>query len=53
MGRKIKLRLKISKIIYHFHYERNVLAETLNVAHGISGFSRTLNTACLSQIDAS
>ena len=35
------MRLKIINIIYHFHYEGNVLAEILNVAHGISGFRGT------------
>ena len=37
----IQMRLKIIKIIYHFHYEGNVLAVTLNDAHGISGFRGT------------
>jgi len=40
-GRKIKMRFKIIEIIYHLHYEGNVLAVTLNDAHGISGFHGT------------
>ena len=35
------MRLKIIKIIYHCRYEGNFLAETPNVAHGMSGFRGT------------
>jgi len=41
MGEENKIRLKIIKSTYHFHYEGNMLAETLNAAHGISGFRGT------------
>jgi len=40
--------LSINKIIYHFHYEGNVLSASLDVAHGISGFrGKQFETASL------
>jgi hypothetical protein len=39
--RRLGRKIKIIKIIYRFHYEGNVLAETLNFAHGISGLRGT------------